>query len=971
MDDRATEIRNPVLDLLTLLRLAIGQLRLYPAASPQAQKTITPAQAAIAAFPAMQGRISIARTMRGLLVNSKRLPAGDAAAMAEKAWLQVLHEAHVNSLVIQTAISVEELTGFLDALAKKFWELKDGKAINGRLRDERVLHAWVEEVEFVAMGKGDLLIEGAANKLEAAGARVTEIVATLEQVIDGSTSEGLAEQVRLEIMRKLLEQDPTLIQKAQAMAFALGEELPGEGSGTGGGGGDGGGGGTGTGGGTGDGVGPGSGSGGGSGGGGGTGTGGGTGDGVGPGSGTGSGGGSGSGGGTGTGTGTGGGGGSGTGLSGSGPRPGGRRTLFGTGRSPGWISFDQTRRSLAEIARLMQTADPEERESLRTLGHLLLGGFRYDPLLLALLKKFLEDEALDLMPAWMQEEEKKKENPEQTTEGPPPPVQKMTNILAADEEHRIESLWEEALALTKELIGLKRFDLIGEMIKHLVEHARHVNGNHRLKAVRLMLQIYPLMEAEELKDARAAVESRVQAAVAVERDKGIFPPFVELSVMCTENLLARGAMEQAAPILEALRKQAQTDDKEYVDRKPISARGVEKVAAGKGYPGILEKLRTKNPFAVRLIEAFGPTAARSLVERMKVSDSVAERMDLALLIFKAGPEAGEIMAEEVQQVRAPSEALKLLDLVPLSMAETQAETTLGASLRHPALAVRRKAATLLGGKGFPRGGSHLVEALRKEADPSARLLYVETLGNLRYEAALTTLGTILESRSETDDVRSSAASGLANIGKPQAIPMLTRASAKGRGFTLVLNAAPTSVRTAAVRALGSFGRYPEARDALRKSLEDPDVAVREVAREALVAAMVKVFGDLAKRAGFVSNAEQLSHFSEGGVAGYLSEVPLDQICQILEEGTRTGLLMLNVGGSNAKVYLDKGGVVAAEYNGLKGQDAFNLFCRWEGTYFMFTPGVAAPAPGLSRSLIKMMMDACELRDRNERPGSAK
>ena len=121
----------------------------------------------------------------------------------------------------------------------------------------------------------------------------------------------------------------------------------------------------------------------------------------------------------------------------------------------------------------------------------------------------------------------------------------------------------------------------------------------------------------------------------------------------------------------------------------------------------------------------------------------------------------------------------------------------------------------------------------------------------------------------------------------------------------------------------------------------------------------------------MSDSEQLSHFSQGGVAGYLSEVPLDQICQILEEGTRTGMLLLNVGGSNAKVFVDKGDVVSAEYNGLKGQDAFNLFCRWEGTYFMFSPGVIAPIPGPPRSLIKMMMDACELRDRNDRPGTVK
>src|SRR5207244_3742960 len=118
-----------------------------------------------------------------------------------------------------------------------------------------------------------------------------------------------------------------------------------------------------------------------------------------------------------------------------------------------------------------------------------------------------------------------------------------------------------------------------------------------------------------------------------------------------------GKPDQAAPILETLRKQQQApEDKEFPDRCDVSLRAIEKVAAGKAFSLIVEKIRAKSPVALRMIEAFGLAAARGIVERMKVSDSVAERMDLAQLVLKAGPEAGAILSEEALEVKAPSEA---------------------------------------------------------------------------------------------------------------------------------------------------------------------------------------------------------------------------------------------------------------------------------------------------------------------------
>lgn len=923
-----TDIRNPYLELMTQVRIALGQLKLYPTTSLQAQKAIAPAHAAVVGYPGGTGRVSVARTIRGLLINGKRPPAGDASALAEKAWLQSLHDASVNTLVMLGSISIQEFTTFLDAFGKRFWDLKDGKAINARLTEKGVLQAWVEEVEFVAKAKGDLLIEGAASKLEAAGARVTEIVQTLEQVIDGTASEGLAEQVRLEIVRKMLIQDPLLIQKAKAVNFYAepGEEGGGNGDGEGGGGGTGsGGGGNG---------GPGDG---------------GTGSGGSGGSGSGSGGES---GGTPSG-------GSGTGSGGSGARG---PVIPRIGKFPGWIPFEQARKSLTEIARLLQESEGAQRETLRAIGHVILSSFRYDPLLRELLRKFLEGLCVDMMPAWMTEEEKAP-TPEKA-KGPADPEQRAGELLALPEDERIEKLFAEAQGLLKELTERKRLDVATDVIKALVEHARNVSTLHRLKAVKTIQQVYSLLLIDGLDAARVQVKARLVPALDLERDHAIYPAMLETTVAAIEADVARGALEQAVPLLEALRKQReQPEDKDYPERRDLASRAVERLASGPVLQAILEKLRSKHAAAARAAETLGAAAARGIVDRMRVSDAMAERIGLAQLMLKAGPEAGAVMAAEVQRILAPSEALKLLDMVRLSMAEDQIESTLGAALRHPALAVRRRAAAFLKGGGFPKAGAFFVEALRVESDSSVRAQFVEALGALRHDTALGLLGQLLESKSEVDEVRFAAAAALGQLSKPQAIPILTRVAAPRRALGLMVFApAPSSVRAAAMRALSSYLHHSDVRDALRRSLEDSEAAVRTAAGDALRTPLVQALGDPVRQATLVTDIDKLGGFAGEGATGFMSDVPLDQLFRFLEESGRAGLLTLAMGGSTAQVYLLKGEVVAAQYGSAKGQEAFNLFCRKEGLGFLFIPGIASTETSSPRSLIEMMMDAFEIRD---------
>jgi hypothetical protein len=389
---------------------------------------------------------------------------------------------------------------------------------------------------------------------------------------------------------------------------------------------------------------------------------------------------------------------------------------------------------------------------------------------------------------------------------------------------------------------------------------------------------------------------------------------------------------------------------------------VEKLAGGMTFNSILMKVREKSPAAVQAAEALGAAAAQSLVDRMRVSDTMAERIGLAQLVLRAGPDAGTVLAAEIQRVMAPSEALKLLDLVRLAMTETQSEATLGAALRHPALAVRRRAAAFLRGGDYPRAASYFVDALRGENESSVRVLCVEALGALRHEAALPLLGQILEAKAESDEVRCAAAKALASLGKPQTVPILIRVALRPRALSLVFSYVPVPVRAAAIRALSGSIHSAEVREALRRCLEDTESTVRNAAGESLRSPLIQFFGEPARKSVLVSDPAKLASFSGDGVAGFLAEIPLDQIFKFLEESGRSGLLSMNIGGANAQVYLQKGAVIGAEYAGAKGQEAFNRFCSRDGFCFLFIPGVAPTDPSPPRSLIEMVMDACEIRE---------
>jgi hypothetical protein len=223
---------SALLDIFLTLRVAVAQLRLYPKESPQVLKVVTDTYHSIHSFLETANTLTLSKTPRGLLVNGRPLPErGTVSDSLESAMLSILSDAAVKSISFKKGLTLDELITFLHALTKKFWDVKDGKEINKRLRDERVNQVSVDEVQYVALGEGDIVIEDAARKLAGGETELATLLANLDQLIDSAAQEGMAGEARLHLMKKLIEQDPNLLKAAGARGFGGRKDAGEEGTG--------------------------------------------------------------------------------------------------------------------------------------------------------------------------------------------------------------------------------------------------------------------------------------------------------------------------------------------------------------------------------------------------------------------------------------------------------------------------------------------------------------------------------------------------------------------------------------------------------------------------------------------------------------------------------------------------------------------------------------------------------------------
>lgn len=847
MADTQAAGRPPIIEVLANLKVSTAQLRLYPKDSPQVMGIATAAYQSVTSFLNQFGTLVLSRTPRGLLVNGKRIGAtGELADHLEMTTMRLLEEVRIKSISIKKGLTIDELITFLHALTRKFWDVKDGKEINKRLREERVLRVTVDEVEYVAVGEGDLVVTDAARKLAGTGTRVGELMRTLDQLIEAAVEEGTASDVRLQIMKKLLEQDPTLIARAQQ------EGLPGSGT-----------------------------------------------------------------------------------------------------DAPGWITFEQARQSLGEIIQLRAAADPETKAALARIGQILVGGFKHDATLCALIQKFLSEEAADLMPSWMKGAVEKRSTAS-------PAVARANSILSMEEDAQLDALAKEGGPLVKELIALDRRDIAEEIIQVLLGFVRDRSTVRRANATDALVAMRAHIEADLEEGVRTSVENRIRVGLLGEGDPKIYGKLADMAADFVDARNRKLEFGRSVEILEVLRKQYQVKDAVFPSRVELAYHALERVASGSGFPTLMEKMLADDTGALRVVESLDAAATRFLIERIKSTENAVARQRLGEVLARVGPSAAAVLTEEVQKTSTPVEALRLLDVLPYAVPDNMAEVALRGLLRHSVLALRRRAASILAERSYARAGTFLIDALKEEKDPTTRVSIIDALGRLRSEAALEPLAQAADARSEADEVRVSACFALAKIANPAVIATLGKL-ATARGLSNLLGSVSPAVRAAACRALGVFASDPRAADALKKAQEDSDGAVRSSATEALHAPLIRAFGDLVREVQLVSAVQEVKT-ENFKLAGSLKEIPLDQICQLVSGSAKSGLLLLNIGGATGKIYFENGQVVFADYGGREGQEAVSLIFPHRDGVFLFQPGEAAPKRTMRTPVQQLLLEASRRAD---------
>ncbi|HLF91916.1 MAG TPA: HEAT repeat domain-containing protein, partial [Planctomycetota bacterium] len=503
----------------------------------------------------------------------------------------------------------------------------------------------------------------------------------------------------------------------------------------------------------------------------------------------------------------------------------------------------------------------------------------------------------------------------------------------------------------------KREDLAEEIVTALNGFLRHTVVERRIQAAETMAVAFPLLDAAKAEKPLKMIEDRVRSSLNMERDARAYPKVADIAVLVIDGYLGRGDFEGSMRLLEILKKQYQVKEGIFPQRGELAFRALERIASGRGFPIVAEKLHAKDPMAFKVVEALDAAAAQFLVGELKRIESQIERLEVAQLLVKAGAGAGTVLLDEAQKSTIPSEVLRLLEVIPYAMANNMAEVALGGLLRHAVLSVRRRAATLLAERAYERSGTFLLDALYDESDASARVTLLEGLGRLKHARAAGPLEQIADTRAEPDEVRIAACHALGRLAQSSSVPILSRLCARGaRGFTKYINPLSPKVRAAAAHALKSYPYSDEARDALKHSLEDPDPSVRAAAHGLSRSLLMKAFGDAVTDAQVIATVQDVEK-EKTKFAGSLEEVPLDEACQYLELAHETGLLILYIDGKIARVYFEDGMVVAAEYGEHHDQAVFHELAVQDTGYFLFIPGERTSVVRLRQSVTKLLLEA--------------
>jgi HEAT repeat protein len=183
---------------ISMLRSAIVNARIYPKGSQMVDSAIKGAQTALETCLQENSPIIVSDFQGKLCVNGKEV-------LEAKDFRPFLIQQEVQSLKFFKGLTVAEIASLTDALGKRKGQLENHKSLGEWLRGENVSHVQAEEVEFVELKKGEVVVQQVLSLLEQS-TDVPSMASSLEEsyrLLDQLPEDAAKKEVQQKMARHL------------------------------------------------------------------------------------------------------------------------------------------------------------------------------------------------------------------------------------------------------------------------------------------------------------------------------------------------------------------------------------------------------------------------------------------------------------------------------------------------------------------------------------------------------------------------------------------------------------------------------------------------------------------------------------------------------------------------------------------------------------------------------------------------
>lgn len=210
------EVREFAIELIKKIRLALSKYRLYPPGSKLVSDAFDELYSRLSEFFSKEQMITISEAKGDLLINGRELSVSEAGRAVSADFAFLLANQGIKSFSFRRGIKKEEISIFIDCLSKSKEHFRDHGGLISYLKEKGTAHIVVNETIYVAVVKGDLIIQKASDLLVQAGGKIDAVVRTMEEtaemlktVPDHATHDAIV----MSLAKKMGNFDPPLLKE--------------------------------------------------------------------------------------------------------------------------------------------------------------------------------------------------------------------------------------------------------------------------------------------------------------------------------------------------------------------------------------------------------------------------------------------------------------------------------------------------------------------------------------------------------------------------------------------------------------------------------------------------------------------------------------------------------------------------------------------------------------------------------------